>query len=139
MHLKCRCPHMCVLIQSYNKLTITTSIMIIKLLIGFKWQLRLWIHNCINAILGGCLLRQAGQPWGALLLSGRIPQTSFLWGLAGGVVDTELFGVCVGLFWGVGHCSGIISACFRSRRPLFILGSVKEVHHVYHVVISIGL
>ena len=42
---------------------------------------------------------------------GGSPQTSFLWGLAGGVVDTELFGVCVGLFWGVGHCSELVSAC----------------------------
>ena len=50
-------------------------------------------------------MRQAGHPWGTLLLSGRIPQISFLLGLAGGVVDTELFGVCVGLFCSVGHCS----------------------------------
>ena len=52
-------------------------------------------HCFENASLGGCLLRQAGQPWGTLLLSGGIPQTSFLWGLTG---DTGSFAVCVGLF-----------------------------------------
>ena len=30
-----------------------------------------------NATLGGCLLRQAGQPWGTLLLSGRTPKFHF--------------------------------------------------------------
>ena len=59
--------------------------------------------------MGGCLLRQAGHQWGTLLLSGRIPQTSF-GSLAGGVNGTELFGVCVGLFCGVGHCSELVSS-----------------------------
>ena len=60
-----------------------------------------------NATLGGCLLRQAGQPWGTLLLSGRTPLISFLWGFVGdiGGAGTELFGMCVGLFCRVGHCS----------------------------------
>ena len=65
-----------------------------------------YISLFLKATLGGCLLRQAGQPWGTLLLSGRIPQTSFLWGLAG---DTGGFDTCVGLFWGVGHCSELLS------------------------------
>ena len=65
-----------------------------------------------NATLGGCLLRQAGQPWGTLLLSGKTPQISFLWGFVGdiGVVGIELFGMCVGLFCGVGHCSELCSS-----------------------------
>ena len=53
----------------------------------------IYISLFLKATLGGCLLRQAGQPWGTLLLLERIPQISFLWGLAGDVVDTELFGV----------------------------------------------
>ena len=65
-----------------------------------------------NATLGGCLLRQAGQPWGTLLLSGKTPHISFLLGFLGdiGVVGTELFGMCVGLFCGVGHCSELCSS-----------------------------
>ena len=65
-----------------------------------------------NATLGGCLLRQAGQPQGTLLLSGKTPQISLLWGFVGdiGVVGTELFGKCVGLFCGVGHCSELCSS-----------------------------
>ena len=63
-----------------------------------------------NATLGGCLLRQAGQPWGTLLLSGRTPLISFLWGFVGdiGGAGTEFFGMCVGLFCGVGHCSELV-------------------------------
>ena len=32
-------------------------------------------------------------------------KTSFLWGLTG---DTGSFAICVGLFWGVGHCSELL-------------------------------
>ena len=64
-----------------------------------------------NATLGGCRLRQAGQPWGTLLLSGRTPLISFLWGFVGDVggVGTELLGMFVGLFCGVGHSSELLS------------------------------
>ena len=37
----------------------------------------------LKATLGGCFFKQLGHPWGILLLSGRIPQISVLWGLAG--------------------------------------------------------
>ena len=76
-----------------------------------------------NATLGGCLLRQAGQPRGTLLLSGKTPQISFLWGFVGDieVVGTELFGKCVGLFCGVGHCSELCSSGL-GLRDLFSSG-----------------
>ena len=132
---------MCVLIQSYNRLTITTSIMIINLVIDsnisfvygfiivitislfmghvlscwivsyfyfilnlrmpFPWFFILFVIYDIDVIVSKCYpgwlpsLRQAGQPWGTLLLSGRIPQTSCLWDLIG---DTSNFAICVGLF-----------------------------------------
>ena len=56
LHLECTHLHMCVLIQVYNKLTITTSIRIIKLLIGLKGQFCLWIHNCFcySPLHGAC-------------------------------------------------------------------------------------
>ena len=37
----------------------------------------------LKATLGGYFFRQAGHPWGVLLLSGRIPQISIQWGFAG--------------------------------------------------------
>ena len=76
----------------------------------------------LKATLGGCLLRQAGHPWGTLLLSGRSPQISLLWGLVG---DTAGFDVCGAVL----RCGALLRVTFdqfRPRRPLFILGSVMS-------------
>ena len=95
-----------------------------------------YISLFLNTTLGGCLLRQACHPQGTLLLSGRIPQISFLWVLAGAVADTELFGVCVGLFWGVGHCSWFRLACL-GLGDLFSLS--LSYWPYYHLCLSLSL
>ena len=50
----------------------------------------------LKATLGGCFFKHVGHLWGILLL-GRIPQISVLWGLAG-VTAATFIARYVGLF-----------------------------------------
>ena len=121
---------------------VTYPQLVLNLGVSLPWFFILFIFYDIDVIVSKCYpgWLPSETSWPSTGYSSFVwedPQTSFLWGLAGGVVDTELFGVCVGYseVWGIALN---YFSLFRSRRPLFILGSVKEVGHVYHVVISIS-
>ena len=65
----------------------------VSLSLSFIMEMSLFL----NASLGGCFLKHVGHLLGTLFLSGRIPQISVQWGLAGEVA-AAFIAIYVGLF-----------------------------------------